>query len=116
LDAPDLEADRSRYTDTAVGYWNAVQAGDGERATAYTREGERLVDRWVEAGKVESLLVPLLSDPNDKVRYAAAADLLRLDRDVDRSVAVLEALIASPVGLVSPTARLLLMTRNRDHS
>ncbi len=64
-------------------------------------------------GHAEALLCPLLEHDNDEVRYAAAAHLLSLDLAGDLPVAVLQALAQNPVGLVAPTAKLLLRTRRK---
>lgn len=109
----DLETDRDQFCTTATGYWTAIHDADADTATAQTEAGEQIVDRWAAAGQAGELLGPLLESPVDQIRYAAAAHLLRLGIQEDRSVEVLEELKQDPDGLIAPTARLLLMQRKR---
>lgn len=113
MTAHTIETDRAEFVESATGYWSEIAQGDRRRADRHTRAGEKIVGRWHAEGHAEELLRPLLEHENDEVRYAAAAHLLSLELAGDVPVAVLEALAQNPLGLVAPTARLLLRTRRK---
>jgi hypothetical protein len=104
----ELAEARARFVATATGYWTAIREKDAQRGTAQTEEGERIVEEWTARGLDVELLRPLLSDPSAEVRYAAAAHLLH-GVEAQAAASVLEELGRAPMGLVAPTAKMLLI-------
>lgn len=102
-DLPTIDEFRVR----ALGYWQQVAAGDSRKATRETRASEAIVDAWKTAGVEREFLMPLLSDPSEEVRYAAAALLGPGSPD---ALNELRALAETASGLIAPTAKLLLRT------
>lgn len=86
----------------AIGYWDEIQSGDSRRANAHTAALDRLVRGTADA---DDDLSALLHDPDERVRYAAAASLGAAQ---EAAREVLAALAENPNGLIAPTARLLL--------
>ncbi len=90
------------FRSRAIGYWEAVEVGSSNEASAHTNALEVLVGSWDDA---QEALVWLLRDPDERVRYAAAASLGPTHRS---AAEVLATLAENPTGLIAPTARLLL--------
>jgi hypothetical protein len=113
MSASDPQDAREAFRQSAMGYWAEVRAGDAKSADLQTAAGDVIVATWRRDGRLAELLGPLLQDPSQEVRYAAAAHLLGTEL-TGHAVSVLEALQSDPRGLLASTARLRLMTWRRE--
>lgn len=90
----------------AVEYWHAIEEADSEAATRETDAADAIVGAWRAGGHAEACLRPLLTEPDRRIRYAAASYIGVNDTEARKT---LQELAAEETGLVAPTARLLLM-------
>lgn len=81
-----------------------------DEANALTVESEAIIEYWISEGRADELLIPMLESDSVEVRYAAAAFLARYVPS-DLAWRALAEIGRGPHGLISSSAKLLLMNR-----
>jgi len=110
----ELSDDQAAFVLHAEAFWDLIKKGKAKRANAESAICNEIVRRWIDAGKTNEFLSPLLEHKSAAARCAAATWLLKGGSNA-KAISVLESLQSEPVGLIGSAAELALMLHRRNN-
>jgi hypothetical protein len=103
------------FRELSTVYWQVITTSDGPRSTKQNvKATENICTALKAEGTLESVLGPLLKDPNEQIRQAAAAYLITSTLR-DTAIDVLKTLVMQSKSLVAHSAAAVLRYHKVEH-